>query len=428
MNLDLIRKDFPILETQVNGHQIVYFDNGATTQRPLPVVNAVVDYVTHQNGNPHRGAHIFAISASEAYDTSKEVVRDFIHARSEKEIIYTRNTTESLNLVSRSYGETHLKKGDHILITIAEHHSNLVTWQRAAEKTGAVLDYIYIDKETGHFPEEELKKINDPRVKILAFAQVSNVLGVEFDPKPLIKRAHAHGAVVVLDGAQSTPHKQIDVQDLDCDFFAFSGHKMCSMGGIGVLYAKEELLDEMEPFLMGGDMIETVEEQTTTFAELPAKFEAGTQYVEGAVGLVAAIKYIQAIGYDDIRAQERKLVTRCLEGMKKLPFIQIIGPKNPEEKEGLIAFEVEGVHPHDVAQIMSAEGICIRTGHHCAEPLHHYLGVNASCRASFYFYNTEEEVDYFLDKLKDSVNSWVHCGILMHSLYFMQILITEGRA
>ena len=398
MNLDLIRKDFPILETQVNGHQIVYFDNGATTQRPLPVVNAVVDYVTHQNGNPHRGAHIFAISASEAYDTSKEVVRDFIHARSEKEIIYTRNTTESLNLVSRSYGETHLKKGDHILITIAEHHSNLVTWQRAAEKTGAVLDYIYIDKETGHFPEEELKKINDPRVKILAFAQVSNVLGVEFDPKPLIKRAHAHGAVVVLDGAQSTPHKQIDVQDLDCDFFAFSGHKMCSMGGIGVLYAKEELLDEMEPFLMGGDMIETVEEQTTTFAELPAKFEAGTQYVEGAV---AAIKYIQAIGYDDIRAQERKLVTRCLEGMKKLPFIQIIGPKNPEEKEGLIAFEVEGVHPHDVAQIMSAEGICIRTGHHCAEPLHHYLGVNASCRASFYFYNTEEEVDYFLDKLKD---------------------------
>ena len=401
MNLDLIRKDFPILETQVNGHQIVYFDNGATTQRPLPVVNAVVDYVTHQNGNPHRGAHIFAISASEAYDTYKEVVRDFIHARSEKEIIYTRNTTESLNLVSRSYGETHLKKGDHILITIAEHHSNLVTWQRAAEKTGAVLDYIYIDKETGHFPEEELKKINDPRVKILAFAQVSNVLGVEFDPKPLIKRAHAHGAVVVLDGAQSTPHKQIDVQDLDCDFFAFSGHKMCSMGGIGVLYAKEELLDEMEPFLMGGDMIETVEEQTTTFAELPAKFEAGTQYVEGAVGLVAAIKYIQAIGYDDIRAQERKLVTRCLEGMKKLPFIQIIGPKNPEEKEGLIAFEVEGVHPHDVAQIMSAEGICIRTGHHCAEPLHHYLGVNASCRASFYFYNTEEEVDYFLDKLKD---------------------------
>lgn len=401
MNSELIRKDFPIFNTEVNGHKVVYFDNGATTQRPLPVINAVVDYVTHQNGNPHRGAHVFAIAASEAYDSSKEVVRDFIHAKSEREIIYTRNTTESLNLVARSWGETHVQAGDHILITIAEHHSNLVTWQRVAEKTGAVLDYIYVDKETGHFPEEELKKIDDPRVKIFAFAEVSNVLGIDFDPKPFIQRAHAHGAIVVLDGAQSAPHKPVDVQDLDCDFFAFSGHKMCSMGGIGVLYGKEELLEEMEPFLRGGDMIDVVEEQHTSFAELPAKFEAGTQYVEGAVSLVAAIRYIQAIGYDEIRTQERKLVTRCLEGMKKFPFIHIIGPKNPEEKEGLIAFTVEDVHPHDVAQILSADGICIRTGHHCAEPLHKYLGINATCRASFYFYNTEEEVDYFLEKLKD---------------------------
>lgn len=401
MNSELIRKDFPIFNTEVGGHKVVYFDNGATTQRPLPVIQAVMDYVTHQNGNPHRGAHVFAIAASEAYDSSKEVVRDFIHARSEREIIYTRNTTESLNLVACSWGETHVKAGDHILITISEHHSNLVTWQRVAEKTGAILDYIYVDKETGHFPESELKKIDDPRVKILAFAQVSNVLGIDFDPKPLIQRAHAHGAIVVLDGAQSTPHKPVDVQDLDCDFFAFSGHKMCSMGGIGVLYGKEELLEEMEPFLRGGDMIDVVEEQHTTFAELPAKFEAGTQYVEGAVSLVAAIKYIQAIGFDEIRAQERKLVTRCLEGMKKLPFIHIIGPKNPEEKEGLIAFTVEDVHPHDVAQILSADAICIRTGHHCAEPLHKYLNINATCRASFYFYNTEEEVDYFLEKLKN---------------------------
>lgn len=401
MNSELIRKDFPIFNTEVGGHKVVYFDNGATTQRPLPVIQAVMDYVTHQNGNPHRGAHVFAIAASEAYDSSKEVVRDFIHARSEREIIYTRNTTESLNLVARSWGETHVKAGDHILITIAEHHSNLVTWQRVAEKTGAILDYIYVDKETGHFPESELKKIDDPRVKILAFAQVSNVLGIDFDPKPLIQRAHAHGAIVVLDGAQSTPHKPVDVQDLDCDFFAFSGHKMCSMGGIGVLYGKEELLEEMEPFLRGGDMIDVVKEQHTTFAELPAKFEAGTQYVEGAVSLVAAIKYIQSISFDEIRAQERKLVTRCLEGMKKLPFIHIIGPKNPEEKEGLIAFTVEDVHPHDVAQILSADAICIRTGHHCAEPLHKYLGINATCRASFYFYNTEEEVDYFLEKLKN---------------------------
>ena len=233
MNSGLIRKDFPILDTKVNGRPVVYFDNAATTQRPLSVVSAVTDYVLHHNGNPHRGAHVFAISASEAYDTSKTIVKKFIGAASEREIIYTRNTSESLNLVARSYGETHLKEGDKILIPITEHHSNLVVWQRAAQKTGAVLDYICIDKKTGHFLEEDLKKIDDPKVKILAFAQVSNVMGIDFDAKPLIDRAHKHGAVVVLDGAQSTPHKRINVQELDCDFFAFSGHKMCSMGGIG---------------------------------------------------------------------------------------------------------------------------------------------------------------------------------------------------
>ena len=235
------------------------------------------------------------------------MVRKFINAKSAGEIIYTRNTTESLNLVARSYGETHLHKGDHILITIAEHHSNLVTWQRVAEKTGAVLDYIYVDKKTGHFPDEELKKIDDPRVKILAFAEVSNVLGIDFDPKPLIQRAHAHGAVVVLDGAQSTPHKRVDVQDLDCDFFAFSGHKMCSMGGIGVLYGKEELLNDMEPFLMGGDMIDEVQEPENQPSPTCLPIEAGTQYVEGAVSLVAAIKYVESVGYDEIRAQDGAL-------------------------------------------------------------------------------------------------------------------------
>lgn len=400
MNLELIRNDFPVLQTVVGGRKVVYFDNAATTQKPLPVLQAAFEYSTHHNGNPHRGAHVFAIAASEAYDGSKEVVRQFLNAKSVGEIIYTRNTTESLNLVARSYGETHLKKGDKILITIAEHHSNLVTWQRVAHKTGATLEYIYVDKKTGHFPEEELAKIDDPAVKLLAFAEVSNVLGIDFDPKPLIDRAHAHGAVVVLDGAQGAPHKPLDVQKMDCDFYAFSGHKMCAAGGIGVLYGKEALLNDMEPFMLGGDMIDTVGEQETEFAELPAKFEAGTQYVEGAVSLTAAIKYIQTIGFDAIRAQERKLVTRTIAGMLKIPHIQIIGPTNPAEKEGLVAFNVEDVHPHDVAQILSAEGICIRTGHHCAEPLHKYLGINASCRASFYFYNTEEEVDYFLEKLK----------------------------
>lgn len=374
MDTGLIRKDFPILETKVNGHRVVYFDNAATTQRPRPVVEAVTNYILHQNGNPHRGAHVFAISASEVYDGSKTAVKDFIGAKSEKEIIYTRNTSES---------------------------SNLVPWQRVAKKTGAVLDYIYIDKKTGHFLEEDLKKIDNPAVKILAFAQVSNVMGIKFDAKALIERAHKHGAVVVLDGAQSIPHMQVNVQELDCDFFAFSGHKMCSLGGIGVLYGKEKLLNEMEPFLLGGDMIENVYEQDTTYAELPAKFEAGTQYVEGAVGLVAAIRYIESVGYDEIRAQEKKLVSRAIEGMKKLPFIHIVGTDRAEEKEGLVSFTVEGVHPHDVAQILSHDGICIRTGHHCAEPLHRYLGINATCRASFYFYNTVDEVDYFLEKLKN---------------------------
>lgn len=400
MNIELIRKDFPVLQTVSGGRPVVYFDNAATAQKPYPVLEAAYEYVTRSNGNPHRGAHVFAIAASEAYDGSKEVVRQFIHAKSTREIIYTRNTTESLNLVARSYGETHLKAGDKILITIAEHHSNLVTWQRAAQKTGAVLEYIYVDKKTGHFPEEELKKIDDPAVKILAFAEVSNVLGIDFDPRPMIRRAHAHGAVVVLDGAQGAPHKRLDVEEMDCDFYAFSGHKMGAAGGIGVLYGKEALLNEMEPFLLGGDMIDVVGEQETTFAELPAKFEAGTQYVEGAVSLAAAIRYLEAVGFDEIRGQERKLVARTLSGLKEIPHIRIIGPENPEEKEGLVAFSVEDVHPHDVAQILSAEGICIRTGHHCAEPLHRYLGVNASCRASFYFYNTEEEVDYFLEKLR----------------------------
>lgn len=396
----MIKKDFPILDTEVNGHKVVYFDNAATTQRPLQVLEKVNEYCLHHNGNPHRGAHVFAINASEIYDTSKEKVKDFIHAKSAEEIVYTRNTTESLNLVARSYGEKFLKKGDRVLIAISEHHSNLVTWQRVCEKTGAILEYIYVDKETGHFIESDLEKLDDTCVKIFAFAQVSNVLGIKINAKKLIQRAHKNGAVVILDGAQSTPHMKVDVQDLDCDFFAFSGHKLCSLGGIGVLYGKKELLEKMEPFMLGGDMIERVEEQKTYYAPLPAKFEAGTQYVEGAVSLTAAIDYIQNIGYEEIRKREEQLVKRTLEGMKNIPFIHIIGSKDYKEKEGVVAFTVEGVHPHDVAQILSEYGICIRTGHHCAEPLHRYLGINASCRASFYFYNTEDEVDYFIEKLK----------------------------
>lgn len=398
MNLTLIRNDFPIL-SQKDGAPIVYFDNAATVQRPLPVLAAVMEYATHGNGNPHRGAHRFSIAASAAYDGSKEIVRDFIGAKRTDEIIYTRNTTESLNLIARSYGETHLRSGDKILISIAEHHSNLVTWQRVAKKTGATLEYLYIDKETGLVPESELAKIDDPAVKILAFAEVSNVLGIDFDPTPWIRRAHAHGAVVIVDGAQSTPHKPVDVAAMDCDFFAFSGHKMGALGGIGVLYGKRALLEDMEPFLLGGDMIDTVAEQETEWAPLPAKFEAGTQYVEGAVSLAAAIAYLQSVGFADIREQEKKLVTRAIRGLLAIPHVRVIGPTDPAQKEGLVAFTVDDVHPHDVTELLSADGICIRTGHHCAEPLHRYLGIGASCRASFWFYNTEQEVDTFLEKL-----------------------------
>ncbi len=398
MDIQKIRNDFPILAPE-GGKQTVYFDNAATTQRPLPVLEAVYRYATHDNGNPHRGAHRFSIAASAAYDGSKDIVAKFINAASSDEIIYTRNTTEALNLVARSYGETHLHAGDVILIPVSEHHSNLVPWQRVAQKTGASLQYIYIDKETGTFPESELAKIDNSRVKILAFAAASNVLGIHFDPKPLIARAHAHGAVVVLDGAQSVPHRATDVRDLDCDFLAFSGHKMCALGGIGVLYGKRALLNDMEPFLMGGDMIETVTETETTFAPLPTKFEAGTQYVEGAVSLAAAIEYLRNIGFDAIREREKILVSRTLAGLTAIPHIRIIGPTDSMQKEGLISFTVDDVHPHDVAQILSADGICIRTGHHCAEPLHRHLEIGASCRASFYFYNTEDEVDYFLEKL-----------------------------
>ncbi len=401
MDISAIRKDFPILQTAQGGRPVVYFDNAATAQRPLPVLQAVQDYNLHRNGNPHRGSHIFSIAASEAYDGSKETVRRFVNGSSVQEILYTRNTTEGLNLVARSYGETHLGKGDKILISIAEHHSNLIPWQRAARKTGATLEYLYVDPETGHLPEKELAKIDDRSVKILVLAQVSNVLGLDLDVKTLIQRAHSHGAVVVLDGAQSVPHKKVDVQDLDCDFLAFSGHKMGALGGIGVLYGRKALLEDMEPFLLGGDMIDRVEEQHTDFAELPAKFEAGTQYVEGAVSLEAAIAYLETIGFDAIRQQEQKLTRRVLSALSQMAHIRVIGSTDPAEKEGLISFEVDGVHPHDVAQILSSEGICIRTGHHCAEPLHRYLGINASCRVSFYFYNTEEEAEYFLAKLAE---------------------------
>lgn len=392
-----VRNDFPILTKRHNGHQLVYLDNAATTQKPRQVIQAVVDFLENHNGNPHRGAHILSVEASEAYDQAREAVRRFINARSGEEVIFVRNATEGMNLIARSYGETHLQKGDKIVIPISEHHANLVTWQRVCRVTGAELVYMYLD-ETGHFTEDDLAKI-DTSAKIVAFAGVSNVLGMKVPAEKIIERAHAVGAVVVYDGAQAVPHMKVDVQALDCDFMVFSGHKMLGSAGTGVVYGKKELLNDMEPFLLGGDMIEYVQEQTTTFNVLPFKFEAGTENVEGAVALHAAIEYLERLGWEAIEEHEHALVVRALEGMKKIPHIRIIGSTDPEEKTGVIAFMIDGVHPHDAATILDSYGIAIRSGHHCAQPFCAHIGAEASNRISFYIYNTIEEVEYFLETL-----------------------------
>lgn len=392
-----VRNDFPILTKRHNGHQLVYLDNAATTQKPRQVIQAVVDFLENHNGNPHRGAHILSVEASEAYDQAREAVRRFINARSGEEVIFVRNATEGMNLIARSYGETHLQKGDKIVIPISEHHANLVTWQRVCRVTGAELVYMYLD-ETGHFTEDDLAKI-DRSAKIVAFAGVSNVLGMKVPAEKIIERAHAVGAVVVYDGAQAVPHMKVDVQALDCDFMVFSGHKMLGSASTGVVYGKKELLNDMEPFLLGGDMIEYVQEQTTTFNVLPFKFEAGTENVEGAVALHAAIEYLERLGWEAIEEHEHALVVRALEGMKKIPHIRIIGSTDPEEKTGVIAFMIDGVHPHDAATILDSYGIAIRSGHHCAQPFGAHIGAEASNRISFYIYNTIEEVEYFLETL-----------------------------
>lgn len=392
-----VRNDFPILTKRHNGRQLVYLDNAATTQKPRQVIQAVVDFLEKHNGNPHRGAHILSVEASEAYDQAREAVRRFINASSCEEVIFVRNATEGMNLIARSYGETHLQKGDKIVIPISEHHANLVTWQRVCRVTGAELVYMYLD-ETGHFTEEDLAKI-DTSVKIVAFAGISNVLGMKVPAEKIIERAHAAGAVVVYDGAQAVPHMKVDVQALDCDFMVFSGHKMLGSAGTGVVYGKKDLLNDMEPFLLGGDMIEYVQEQTTTFNVLPFKFEAGTENVEGAVALRAAIEYLERLGWEAIEAHEHALVVRALEGLKKIPHIRIIGSTDPEEKTGVIAFMIDGVHPHDAATILDSYGIAIRSGHHCAQPFGAHIGAEASNRISFYIYNTIEEVDYFLETL-----------------------------
>ncbi len=403
------KSDFPIWKQEAGSKPLIYLDNAATTQKPESVLKAMEEYYKQYNANPYRGLYDISTRATEAYEEARRVTARFIHAREPEEIIFTRNATESLNLIAYSYGRSILKEGDEILLPISEHHSNLLPWQQLAKEKGAVLKYLYLDGK-GHLREEELEEKITGRTKIVALATVSNVLGTVFPVKKVIDRAHSAGAAVVLDCAQSIPHYALDVQELDADFAAFSGHKMLGPMGIGVLYGKRELLEQMPPFLTGGEMIDFVSEQEATFAPLPQRFEAGTPNVGGAVGLMAALEYITRLGYRQIQAIEEELTAYALERLKELPYIKVYGEDRlSEERSGVISFNVEGVHPHDVASLLDADGVCIRAGHHCAQPLMGYMGIAAACRISFYFYNTREDIDIFMAGLK-KVRRWLGLG------------------
>ncbi len=402
-------KDFPLLlNTDVNGKRLVYLDNAATTQKPSAVINAVREYYESSNANPHRGAYALSTRATGIYEEARERVKQFINAGNSEEIVFTKGATEGFNIVASCYGSNFINEGDEILISISEHHSNLIPWQIVAKAKGAVLKYMYTDK-SGVLPEEEINgKINE-KTKIVAVTQVSNVLGIINPMEKIVRKAHEYGAKVVMDATQSVPHFKVDVQSLDVDFMAFSAHKMLGPMGIGVLYGKKELLDKMPPLLYGGGMVEYVSEQDTTYAGLPTKFEGGTQNVEGAYGLTKAIDYISATGYEKIAGIEEALTGYALEKLKEIPYVTVYGGDSREKRTGVISFNIEGVHPHDVASIMDAYGVAIRSGHHCSQPLMKHLGINACCRASLYFYNTAEDIDIFTDAVK-RVRGWLGIG------------------
>ena len=382
------KEDFPIFKNR----DIAYLDSGATAQKPQIVIDAINNFYDKYNANPHRGAYTLSVEATAVYEDTRAKIAKFINAKHPEEIIFSKNASESLNLLAYSYGLDNLKKGDDVVISIMEHHSNLVPWQFVTQKTGSELKYMYINDEFELSKEEIESKITD-NTKIVGITHVSNVLGTINNVKEIIKYAHKKGAVVIVDASQSIPHMKIDVQDLDADFLVFSGHKMFAPLGIGVLYGKRELLNKMNPFLMGGDMIEYVHEQKTTFAPLPNKFEAGTQNVEGVVGLGAAIDYINSIGYDKIQEHDREIVEYAREKLSKLDYLDIYMTPNAENHSAVISFNIKGVHPHDVASILDSENVCVRSGNHCAQPLMRFLGIDSTCRASFYIYNTKEDVD-----------------------------------
>ena len=386
------KRDFPLLMQ----NNIAYLDSAATTQKPMQVINAISEYYKNANANPHRGAYKLSLESTKVYDEARKKVAKFINAKSENQIVFTRNATESLNLIAYSYGLNNLGSKDKIVLSIMEHHSNLVPWQYVSRKTDSTLEYMYINK-IGEITDEEIDSKIVEGTKIVGITHVSNVLGTINPIEKIIKKAHSVGAIAVVDASQSVPHMEIDVQKLDADFLVFSGHKMLAPLGIGVLYAKSEILEEMKPFLFGGDMIEYVYEQNATFAEVPTKYEAGTQNVEGAVGLSAAIDYLNNIGMDKVQTIEKELTKYALEELQKLAFVTIYGFSN--KQAGVISFNVGGVHSHDVASVLDSENVCVRSGNHCAQPLLRYMGLESTCRVSFYIYNTKEDVDRLIDAL-----------------------------
>ena len=389
LDVERVRRDFPILDRTVNGRPLVYLDSGASSQRPIAVLRAVEEYETHSHANIHRGVHALSQAATEAFEGARERVRRFINARSTKEVIFVRGTTEAINLVAQSYARPRLKAGDEIIVSALEHHANIVPWQMVCEQTGATLKVAPINTR-GEFLFEEYLKLLSPRTRIVAVAHVSNALGTILPVKKIVDAAHAQGAVVLVDGAQAVPHSHVDVRALGCDFYAFSGHKIYGPTGIGVLYGREELLQSMPPWQGGGDMILTVSFEKTTYNDLPAKFEAGTPNISGAIGLAAAMDYIESLGLDAIAAHEHHLVELASAELQKIPGVQLVG--TAPNKASIVSFVMDGVHPHDLGTILDHEGVAVRTGHHCAMPLMTFLGLPATVRASFAVYNTEDDV------------------------------------
>lgn len=381
MNIHEIRKQFPILDQKVNGKQLVYFDSAATSQKPIQVIETLERYYKEYNSNVHRGVHTLGTKATDAYEGAREKVRKFINAKSMEEIIFTRGTTTALNTVAASYGLENVKEGDEIVISYMEHHSNIIPWQQVAKKTGATLKYLPLQPD-GTISIEDARQTITPNTKIVSIMYVSNVLGTINPVKEIGAIAHENGAIMVVDGAQSTPHMKVDVQDLNCDFYALSAHKMCGPTGIGVLYGKKELLNNMEPIEFGGEMIDFVDLQESTWKELPWKFEAGTPIIGNAIGLGAAIDFLEEIGLDNIEKHEHELAQYALERLSEVDGVTIYGPKH---RAGLVTFNIEDVHPHDVATVLDVEGIAVRAGHHCAQPLMKWLKASSTARASFLF-------------------------------------------